>query len=63
MEKLTSEQIESLKYFWKEKSDLERYAFFEELKPQIQEQFPELLKAWYDYKAGIKIMDLVIDSL
>ena len=63
MEKLTIEQISDLRYFWEEKGDLERYAFFEELKPQIQEQFPELLKAWYDYKASIKIMDAVVESL
>ena len=36
---------------------------FEKLKPQIQEKFPELLKAWYDYKASIKIMDAVVKCL
>lgn len=63
MEKLTDEQISDLKYFWEEKGDLERYVYFEELKPQIQEQHPELLKAWYDYKTSIKIMDVVVKSL
>jgi len=63
MEKLTEEQISDLKYFWEEKGDIERYCDFEKLKPQIQEQLPELLKAWYDYKASIKIMDAVIKSL
>jgi len=63
MEKLTEEQINDLKYFWEEKGDLERLYNFEELKPKIQEQFPELLKAWYDYKASIKIMDAVVKSL
>lgn len=63
MEKLTEEQISYLKYFWEERGDIERYCDFEKLKPQIQEQFPELLKAWYDYKASIKIMDAVVESL
>ena len=63
MEKLTEEQISDLKYFWEEKGDFERYCDFEKLKPQIQKQFPELLKAWYDYKASIKIMDVVVRSL
>jgi hypothetical protein len=63
MEKLTEAQVDSLKYFWEEKGDLERYARFEALKPQILEQYPELLKAWYDYKASIKIMDAVVKSL
>jgi hypothetical protein len=63
MNKLTDIQIDDLKYFWEEKGDIERYVYFEELKPQIQEEYPELLKAWYDYKASIKIMDAVVKSL
>lgn len=61
--KLSEEEISDLKYFWEEKGDVERYYKFEELKPLIQEQYPELYKAWYDYKASIKIMDAVIKSL
>ena len=61
--KLTDTQISDLKYFWEEKGDLERYCDFEELKPLIQEQYPELLKAWYDYKASITIMDAVIKNI
>ena len=63
MEKLTQEQIEDLKYFWLDLGDLERYCDFEKLKPQIQEEFPELLKAWNDYKMSIKILNLVTRSL
>jgi hypothetical protein len=60
---LTEDQIYYIKYFWEEKGDIERYNDFERLKPQIQKQFPELLKAWYDYKASIRIMDAVIKSI
>lgn len=63
MRELTEDDINNLKYFWEEKGDIERYVHFEELKPQIQEQFPELLKAWSDYKTSIKIMDAVIKSI
>jgi hypothetical protein len=49
-----------LRYFWEDKGDLERYARFEALKPQIQEEYPELLNAWTDYKASIKRMDEVV---
>ena len=62
MSKLTSEQKDMIRYFWEEKGSLERYCDFEELKPIIQEEYPEILKAWYDYKASIKIMDAVINS-
>lgn len=63
MEKLTEDQIQDLRYFWQEKGDLERFCDFEELKPQIQNEYPELLKAWYDYKASIQILNLVVESL
>jgi len=63
MSKLTDEQKDMLRYFWEEKGDITRYCEFEELKPIIQEEYPELLKAWYDYQASIKIMDAVCKSL
>ena len=63
MNNLTEEEINDLKYFWEDKGDLERYCHFEGLKPKIQQQFPELLKAWYDYKASIGIMNAVIKNL
>lgn len=63
MEQLTQTDIDQIKYFWQEKEDIERYINFEELKPEIQKKFPELLKAWNDYKAARKIMYLVINSL
>ena len=63
MKKLTEEQTSSIKYFWEEYDNIERYSDFEKIKPQIQEQYPELLKAWYDYKVSIKIMNAVLDSI
>lgn len=63
MDKLTEEQKDMLKYFWEEKGDITRYCDFEELIPKIQQEYPELLKAWYDYQASIKILDLVVNSI
>lgn len=63
MESLTQEQINDLKYFWEEYRNLERYCDFEKLKPQIQEQLPELLKAWNDYKLSKKIMSIIVESI
>jgi hypothetical protein len=63
MEKLTKTDLGDLKYFWEEKGDLERLTTFEKLKPLIENEYPEILKAWNDYKTSIKIMDAVIDKL
>lgn len=63
MKNLSDAQISMLRYYWENKGDIERYSEFKELIPQIQEQYPELLKAWYDYKASGKIMDAVVKSL
>ena len=54
---------EQKKYFWEYKGDLERYCNFEKLKPQIQNELPEVLKAWEDYKTSIKMLDIVMDNL
>jgi hypothetical protein len=63
MPQLTEEQISDIKYFWEYKGDLERYSSFEELKPLIWEQKPQIMKAWNDYKASIEILNAVIESL
>jgi hypothetical protein len=63
MDKLTDEQISDLIYFWKYKGDLERWSSFEKLRPQIQNEFPEVIKAWEEYKMSIRILDLIIDNL
>lgn len=60
---LTEEQINMLKYFWKETWDIEKYGHYEKIKPKIQEQIPELLTAWEQYKLSIKTMDIIVNSL
>lgn len=61
--KLTAQMISDLKYFWQDKGDLERYSSFEKIKPLLEKEKPEVLKAWNDYKASIRILDCVIDNL
>lgn len=63
MEKLTEEEKHSIKYFWVHEGDLERLIGFEELKPKIEAEYPEVLKAWNDYKISIKILDAVIETI
>lgn len=63
MEKLTKQELNDLVYFWQNKGDLERFTNFEKLKPKIENEYPEILKAWNDYKTSIKIMNSVMDSI
>ena len=62
MEPLTETELKDIQYFWQEKGDLERFDF-EKLIPKLEIEYPEVLKAWRDYKASIKILDLVIENL
>jgi hypothetical protein len=61
--KLTEADINNLTYFWEYVGDLDRFTDFERLKPILERERPEVLKAWYDHKSSIKILDIVIRSL
>lgn len=61
--KLTVEDLNDLQYFWQNKEDLERFSTFERLIPLLEQERPEVLKAWSDYKASKKILDIVIENL
>lgn len=70
MAKLNNEQKDMIKYFWREKGNMERYACFEELKPLIAQELPEVLMAWENYKAILaeletasNILDAVVDTI
>lgn len=60
MGKITDQQLNDIKYFWENKGDLERLSGFEEMMPDLEREYPEIIKAWRDYKASIKILDAVI---
>ena len=63
MEKLTEQDLDRLRYFWQEKEDLERFTDFKKLKPLLEKEKPEVLKAWNDYKTSKKILDIVMDNI
>lgn len=59
-QKVDAGDLRSLQYFWEEKDDLERSAMWTKLQPALREQYPEILKAWSDYKASRTIVTAVI---
>lgn len=60
---LTENNLVMLQYFWEEKRDIERYCDFEKIKPLLEKEKPEVLKAWNEYKMSIKTMDAIMKSL
>ena len=55
------EIVNMLRYFWQEKGDLERWVDFK--RPEVVGEFPEVIKAWNDYKAAEGILSAVIQGL
>jgi hypothetical protein len=49
-------ELDMLRYFWEQKGDLERYTSFE----KAIAEFPEVGKAWADYKMAEKILSAVL---
>lgn len=60
---ITEEQKNMLLYFWEEKEDIERYCDFEDMLPELQKDYPEVIKAWSDYKASRKILTAVLKNM
>ena len=48
---LDSAVLRSLIYFWEERGDLERCTSWDALQPIIEQQHPEIARAWREYKA------------
>ena len=61
MEKLEDDDMESLRWFWSRKRDLERYEGFGQLKPILSEEMPELLEAWESYKSSEKKLNELLN--
>lgn len=55
------EMLNMITYFWQEKGNLERWTGFD--REKIAAEFPEVLKAWDDYKTAGKVMDAVVRGL
>lgn len=58
------EVVTYCKYFWEEKGDLERCAYFTSKrgKELLQKYRPEILKAWDDYKISITMLNAVLKN-
>lgn len=61
--KIKNGDLRMVEYFWKYKDDPERYTGWEEILPALKEEYPQIVKAWEDYKAAKKAMDDVIEGL
>ena len=49
----------SIRYFWEEKGDVTRYCDWERCKAD----FPEIEKAWNDFKLAERVLDAVINGV
>lgn len=63
MSKLTKQDLCDLQYFWQEKEDLERLTSFNRLIPMLEVEMPEVMKAWRDYKASKRILDIIFNQI
>ena len=61
--KLTEQDLLDIQYFWQYKGDLERLSTFESLKPLLEKEKPELLKALNDYETSLSILNSVVENL
>jgi len=59
LDTLCDEDITMIKYFWKEKGDLERWCGWD----QVKSQCPEVVRAWEQYQDAVKHLDYTIDKL
>lgn len=60
---LTTENINVILYFCREKGDPERIIDWQDLLPQVSIQFPELIEAWEARKAAVKRFYEVVDKI
>ena len=61
--RITGNDISMLQYFWTDKEDLERCMLWRDMVPALREQFPEILKAWEDYKTARRMLTAVLDGV
>ena len=52
--------LDMLLYFWEAKDDIERYAGWVSIQPMLAANYPEIIKAWSDYKAARAIVGAVL---
>ncbi len=60
---MTRDDLKMIRYFWEEKEDIERYVGYEEILPDLERDYPAIVKAWKDYKASRDILSAVIRDI
>ena len=60
---ITQGDLDSVRYFWKEFSDIERWALWRKKLPELTAEYPLLVKAWNEYLMARQLLDIVVDHL
>jgi len=63
MNKLTEEEKSMIKYFWKEKGNLERYVEYPEVIKKLREEGSVIPHLWNNYILARDLLDMAIDDL
>lgn len=61
--KLTSEDIGNIVYFWEWGGGLSRWCGWEEAKPKLEAEHPEVMQALRTYHQSFKALDTAIKAL
>lgn len=62
-DKLTHRDLSMIEYFHKMKGDITRWAQWEEKKPLIKEEYPELIDALERVEIAEKTLNKIVDSI
>ena len=62
MDRITEEDLNSLKYFWRYKGDITRWCDWEKKLPVLRVQFPEIVAARENYQTAIRILNACIEN-
>ena len=63
MNQVTIEDLNTLRYFWEDKADITRWVGFEKLLPALEQEYPEILKAWKDYQTADRTLTAILRGL
>jgi hypothetical protein len=57
---ITRSDLDMLVYFWEEKDDVTRCVDWERMQPELQEKYPEIIKAWTDHQTSRRTLTAVL---
>lgn len=55
-----ADDLHALVYFHEDKGDVERYYRWSDMQSELQEKYPEVLKAWHDLRTAETIFRAVL---